>query len=151
MFVSGLSLADQYYIDTAEIIDVIPINKTILNPSKVCTDTVSQYEENIDDTGSKIFGTIVGGLIGSQIGNGNGRLIATAVGAGMGAAIGDNDETILSERVVTRCKTVYSNKEVVSRYRIKYRYGKMTGSVYSSSIPSSVKVRILVTPISNFE
>ena len=57
-------------------------------------------------------GAIIGGLVGNQIGGGNGKKVATVGGAVAGGAIGrqvqGNSQESKGERVVeTRCQRVY--------------------------------------------
>jgi uncharacterized protein YcfJ len=47
-----------------------------------------QTNRQIECAGGVLGGAAVGGLLGNQIGGGEGRRIATAVGAGAGAAAG---------------------------------------------------------------
>src|SRR5581483_2011386 len=68
----------------ARVTSVTPITETVNHPTRNCwTETEQVAQAPRHDPGGAILGTIAGGIIGSQIGKGNGRVAAAAVGAGI--------------------------------------------------------------------
>ena len=82
--------------------------------SRVVCDEVEVQRNSTDPNriGGTAAGAVIGGLVGNQIGSGNGRKLATVGGAVAGGAIGRNVQGNRQEsngnRVVeTRCERVY--------------------------------------------
>ena len=68
--------------------------------------------------GGAVLGGIAGGILGNQVGGGNGQVVATAVGAVTGALVGDrlSGGTQQSYRTVQQCRTVMEQVRVPVRY-----------------------------------
>ncbi len=61
------------YTDTAEVVSAVPIYETVNEPRQQCwTESVTYYEETRVSNGGAIIGGITGGLLGAQVGKGNG-------------------------------------------------------------------------------
>jgi uncharacterized protein YcfJ len=79
----------------------------------VCKDVeVQRNSSDPNRIGGTAAGAVIGGLIGNQIGGGNGRKLATVGGAVAGGAIGrnvqGNRQESRGDRIVeTRCDRVY--------------------------------------------
>ncbi|OGS92561.1 MAG: hypothetical protein A2Z95_07630 [Gallionellales bacterium GWA2_60_18] len=89
----------------------------------VIGDRVANPDENRSMTGS-VVGGVAGAILGSQIGGGSGNKAATAAGAIAGAVIGDrvaNPDRPRTEQV-ERCREVEVSREVISGYKVVYRY-----------------------------
>ncbi|MGH8619165.1 MAG: glycine zipper 2TM domain-containing protein, partial [Burkholderiales bacterium] len=67
---------------------------------------------------------VVGGLLGSMVGSGNGRVAAGAAGAAIGAMAGNaiGNERTAAAQPVQRCRTVDAGRDVVKGYHVVYRY-----------------------------
>ncbi len=80
--------------------------QTLERPRQECWNEQVQVQPR--NGGGALLGGIAGGILGNQIGGGNGRLLATAVGAVSGAAVGQNLSAprAPSMQTVQRCRTV---------------------------------------------
>ncbi|EGV51454.1 membrane protein [Candidatus Endoriftia persephone str. Guaymas] len=146
------------YQDTAKVIDVDPIYKTveISRPERHCWDEqVSHYRPNRDKsyTGT-VLGGIVGGVVGNQFGKGKGKDAATIAGALLGASVGHDASRNRSGHYVTeterRCEVIdyTEQEEQLVGYRVKYRYKGQVFTTRTKSHPGKhIRVRVAVTPI----
>ena len=83
---------------------------------------------------------MLGGLIGNQVGGGNGKKIATVVGAVAGGIAGNkvqqqrqaNDTYTTLE---SECETVTSYVDEVVGYDVTYRIGEQQGSIRMDQDP----------------
>ena len=72
-----------------QVVDVQPLSRQVARDNVVCQgDQVQNQEESVDPTRA-IAGGAVGGLLGAQMGKGNGRKLAIAAGAIGGALMAD--------------------------------------------------------------
>lgn len=103
-----------------------------------------------DRAGGTVLGAIVGGVLGSTVGKGDGRKAATVAGAIAGGAIGNrvaaaNDNA--SQQTVCRPVDHYAPQQQIVAYDVEYRY---RGDVYMSRLPydpgERMRVRIAITP-----
>jgi len=99
--------------------------------------------------GSGILGAVVGGVLGSTVGKGDGRTAATVVGAVAGGAIGSAaGRRSTYETTATSCHDVVTvgEREILG-YDVEYRYH---GDVYASRLSydpgARMRVRIDVSP-----
>lgn len=121
----------------AEVLVVEPIKETIETPREVCRDVTVTRERPVQDI-NRIAGTavgaVVGGLLGNQVGGGNGKKIATVVGAVGGGYAGNqvqgrmqaNDTYTTTE---TRCNTVTDSYDKVVGYDVRYDLDGEVGQV----------------------
>lgn len=75
----------------AEVLAVQPVKETIKNPRQVCKDVAVTHQRPVKDQhqiAGTAIGAIAGGLLGNQIGGGNGKKLATVGGAIAGGAAG---------------------------------------------------------------
>ncbi|WP_339514746.1 glycine zipper 2TM domain-containing protein [Pseudomonas sp. RL_15y_Pfl2_60] len=131
--------------DYADVLAVEPINETIKTPRQECRDVTVTRQRPVQDE-HKIAGTaigaVVGGLLGNQIGGGNGKKIATAAGAIGGGYAGNkvqgnmqaNDTYTTTEN---RCKTVTDTSEKLVGYNVKYELDGKVSQVRMSEDPGS--------------
>jgi uncharacterized protein YcfJ len=121
----------------ADVMAVEPIKEIIETPREVCREVTVTRPKPVQDT-NRIAGTavgaVVGGLLGNQVGGGNGKKIATVVGAVGGGYAGNqvqgrmqaNDTYTTTE---TRCNTVTDRHDKVVGYNVKYDLDGEIGQV----------------------
>lgn len=121
----------------AQVLTVEPIKETIKTPREVCREVSVTRQRPVQDS-NRIAGTavgaVVGGLLGNQVGGGNGKKIATVAGAVGGGYAGNqvqgrmqaNDTYTTTE---TRCNTVTDTRDKVVGYDVKYDIGGEGGKV----------------------
>lgn len=147
--------ADNVLVAWADVLRVDPVYEDFeaTRPREEC------YEEEVgvrdtrgNNTAGTIFGAIVGGALGNQVGNGDGRKAATIAGAVIGGAVGNNAarrDDVYSAQSETRCRTVnevYSERRIVG-YDVQYRY---RDDVFMSQLDydpgERMRVRVSVVP-----
>jgi len=113
----------------AEVLQVKPVKETVRTPREVCHDEVVTHTKPVQDehriTGT-LIGAVAGGVLGNQIGGGNGKKIATVAGAAAGGYAGnrvqghmqDNDTVQNTEH---RCETVEEKHQKTVGYDVRYR------------------------------
>src|SRR5699024_1084766 len=98
------------------------------------------------------LGAVVGGVLGSTVGKGDGRRAATVAGAVAGGAIGNGvgrRGDHVQQDSVTRCQPVrnVSTERRIVGYDVEYRY---RGQTYMSRMDydpgERLRVRVSVTP-----
>ncbi|MES2820941.1 MAG: glycine zipper 2TM domain-containing protein [Pseudomonadota bacterium] len=129
----------------AEVIAVQPLNETIKTPRQVCKDVVVTRQKPVKDqhqiVGS-VLGAVAGGLLGNQVGGGNGKKIATVAGAAAGGYAGNKvQENMQAGSTYTttenRCSTEYDTSEKVVGYDVKYRLDGKDGQVRMDRDPGN--------------
>jgi uncharacterized protein YcfJ len=85
---------------------------TISQPRQVCWN--EQVAVSGNNNSAALIGGIAGGIIGNQVGGGNGRVVATAIGAATGSIVGDRLSygNRVNFQTVQRCKIVYDQVRV---------------------------------------
>jgi uncharacterized protein YcfJ len=83
--------------------------------------------ERFGNRDGAVLGTVVGGLLGNQVGGGNGRKAATAAGLVGGGLIGrrideNNNPPKAVHSTQRKCSTVHDTHEEVVAYDVEYRY-----------------------------
>lgn len=146
------------FYDQARVVDVRPIVEVVrvAAPQQECwTEPVRHVHRTGPDGGAyALTGTLIGGVLGNQIGKGDTRRAATAVGAVAGAMIGsDMARNRQQTRVYTaqeeHCRMVdrFYEEERHAGYRVTYRY---QGQEYTRTMAydpgSTVRVRVSVDP-----
>jgi len=149
--------------DYARVISSYPVVRyvTVTTPVKECWDDVEHYSvrnREPGQAGKTLFGAIIGGVIGHQIGSGRGNDAATIAGSLIGAAVGSESgrnrgPSSRSEysRPVRRCSTNYQEhqEERIDGYDVVYTYH---GRKYSTRTPfdpgDRLKIRVDVRPAS---
>jgi uncharacterized protein YcfJ len=113
---SAFAQVSQFY-DSARVINVQPLME---QQTRDCyQQPQNQQQERLN--GGSIIGGIAGGLLGSQVGGGNGRLAATAVGALIGGIAGDRTENRPNQQQGNyNCQNQYSNQ--VTGYLVTFEY-----------------------------
>ena len=121
----------------ADVLAVKPVTETTKTPKEVCNDVVVNEPAPVQDT-NRIAGTaigaVAGGLLGNQVGGGDGRKLATVAGAAAGGYAGNQVQKNMQEkntvsRTETRCKTVYETHTKNMGYDVRYRLGEEEGEI----------------------
>ncbi|KPB31215.1 Outer membrane protein [Pseudomonas amygdali pv. myricae] len=124
---------------------VEPINQQIKTPREVCKDVTVTRQAPVKDqhqiVGS-VIGAVAGGLLGNQIGGGNGKKIATVAGAVGGGYAGNKVQEGMQERdtyttTQNRCTTVNDVSDKVVGYNVKYKLNEKVGQVRMERDPGS--------------
>lgn len=133
--IAGYQMMDhQQY---AEVVNVEPLKEKIRKPRQECHDEVVTHKRPVKDE-NRIAGTaigaVVGGLLGNQVGGGNGKKIATVAGAAAGGYAGNKTQEHMQDgdtytTTEQRCKTVTDTEEKVSGYEVRYRLKGKEGTV----------------------
>jgi uncharacterized protein YcfJ len=130
---------------SAKVLNVEPMSRTVKTPRQVCASEVVTHQAVAKDpkrvTGS-IIGAVAGGLLGNQIGHGDGQTVATVAGAAAGGYAGNKVQQHMQEGNTTqtveqRCRTVYDSVEKPDGYQVRYRLGDHEGSVRMDHDPGS--------------
>ncbi|WP_291213292.1 glycine zipper 2TM domain-containing protein [Dokdonella sp.] len=138
----------------ADVLRVDPVYDHVRAPAReVCDDVPVAYP---GDTGSNraagtVIGAIVGGVLGSTVGKGDGRRAATVAGAVAGGAIGNNmarGSDGYYEGVERRCRMEAGPAEHrIVAYDVQYRY---RGDVFMSRLGydpgDRLRVRVSIEP-----
>jgi uncharacterized protein YcfJ len=127
----------------AEVVQVVPITRTLRTPRRECHDeTVVRQRPPRDE--HHVFGTVagavVGGLLGHYVGGGTGRDLATAAGAAAGGYAGNRIENRMQRgntytTTERRCATVYERTVEQEGYEVRYRLGGKEGTVRMDHAP----------------
>jgi uncharacterized protein YcfJ len=147
--------------DFARVVHVEPLRRRVRvsEPVRECWEEVS-YASNGPFSSNHIGGTLVGGVlgtvVGNQIGHGRGKDVARAAGAIIGGAIGhnvsrDRQRQLYGDdrRVYERCDVRHRDswEERVDGYEVTYEYA---GREYVTRMPydpgDRLRVRVDVSP-----
>nr|WP_178126066.1 glycine zipper 2TM domain-containing protein [Pseudomonas sp. Fl5BN2] len=129
----------------AQVLAVQPVKQQIKTPREVCKDVAVTRQRPVKDE-HQILGTVAGavggGLLGSMIGNGNGKKLATVAGAVGGGYAGNKVQEGMQERdtyttTQTRCNTVNDISDKVVGYDVKYDLGGKQGQVRMERDPGN--------------
>jgi uncharacterized protein YcfJ len=115
---------------TAKVISAKELTRTVSTPRQECHDEAVTHTRPVQDEHRLLgtgLGALVGGVLGHQVGGGNGRTLATVAGAAAGGYAGNkiqqkkqqNDTYTTTEQ---RCNTVYDKKQVPAGYDVVYEY-----------------------------
>ncbi len=159
------SASSQTFYDYARVIDVDPIvtRRYITTPHEECHVEHTGYyrevrHENRHGFAPMLLGSIIGGVIGHQFGDGNSRRVLTAAGALVGGSVAHHatqrhhagstyDYVPRTER---HCTVVEEVTEIdhIEGYNVTYRYKGNTFIKRTDSHPGKrIRIRVDVTPI----
>ena len=152
--------ADIFY-DNARVRSAEPQYENITVPRDECRNewvTDSQrVSSGTPNYGGVVLGALAGGVVGNQLGRGNGgREAATALGALVGALAGDRiagrnnryEQVQEAPRQVTRCQTVNDVQARLTGYRVAYDYRGQTYTTLMREDPGpNLQVRVSVDPV----
>ena len=129
----------------AEVLAVQPIKETIKTPREVCKDVAVTRQAPVKDQhqiAGTAIGAVVGGLLGNQVGGGNGKKIATVAGAVGGGYAGNQVQGRMQANSTyttteTRCSTVTDTHDKIVGYDVKYDLAGKVGRVRMDRDPGS--------------
>lgn len=128
---------------TAQVISVKPHYVSVSIPKESCHETqhVVYVEQQSQAPGAgAVIGGVTGGLLGSTVGGGNGRIVTSAAGAVIGAFTGNSMQNSMNTPEAhtiygTRCKTYYSQSSKQKGYEVTYIYNGTQGVVIMDNAP----------------
>jgi uncharacterized protein YcfJ len=147
--------------DFARVVHVEPLRRQVRvsEPVRQCTQEsrpVSSGPFSYNNIGGTLIGGALGTVVGNQIGHGRGKDVARVAGALIGGAIGanvsrDRQRQLYGDQrqVVERCDIRYrdSYEERIDGYQVTYEYA---GREYVTQMPydpgERIEVRVDVTP-----
>lgn len=123
--------------NSAEVLAVTPVTKTVHTPHEVCEDVQVTKQRPVKDDhqiAGTALGAIVGGVLGHQVGGGTGRELATVAGAAAGGYAGNRVEKHIQDKntyteTQNRCHTVQESKQETVGYDVRYRLGETVDHV----------------------
>ncbi len=112
----------------AEVISGKELHKTIKTPRQECHDeqvTGTKPGNDTDRLAGTGIGAVVVGLLGHQVGGGNGEVLATVAGAAAGGYAGNKIEHKVQQgdtytTTERRCTTAYATNEVPTGIQVIY-------------------------------
>jgi uncharacterized protein YcfJ len=121
----------------AQVLAVQPVKTQIKTPREVCKDVTVTRQRPVQDQhqiAGTVVGALAGGLLGNQIGGGNGKKLATVAGAVGGGYAGNKVQEGMQNRdtyttTQTRCNTVNDISDKVVGYDVRYTLDGKEGSV----------------------
>ena len=147
--------SDNVKVAWADVLRVDPVYDQVQTstPREICDDVpVERHVDNGNRAAGTVLGAIVGGVLGSTVGKGDGRKAATVAGAVVGGAVGNNvaqgDDRYYgdSERRCHVVQDVAAERRVVA-YDVQYRY---RGDVFMSRLNydpgDRLRVRVSIEP-----
>lgn len=113
----------------ADVVKSVAVTQKVEVPREECRDVTVTRQRPVQDQNriaGKAIGAIVGGVLGNQVGGGNGKKAATVVGAVAGGYAGDRIQNNMQKgdtytTTEQRCQTVYDVREDVIGYDVTYR------------------------------
>lgn len=122
----------------ADVVDAVPITQTSDVPQQVCDNRQVQVRqpERFGDKDGMVAGALIGGLLGNQIGKGDGRKVATVAGLiGGGYAGREIDRRHVGGRMSSQnqrvCHTETRQKSTTIGYEVQYQ---LDGRVLSKRV-----------------
>ncbi len=97
MIVQPFSYAEDDYLATARVVGTTPVIEKLYAPSRKCDHP--QYRKARND-GDFIFGALLGGVAGAQVGKGSGRDAAAALGAVLGGNLAAGGGQLTGEELL---------------------------------------------------
>lgn len=124
--------------DTAQVVSSTPMYQTYTTQECHTVTTAAPAERSM---GGSILGGVAGALLGSQVGQGNGKVAAGALGAITGAIAGDRIQNSGSTQQV--CNPV--SRQVITGYQVTYQYNGHTGTAVMQQQPGAT-INVAVVP-----
>jgi uncharacterized protein YcfJ len=131
-------------------------NVTYSNPIKVCKDMqIPIYGQSGGQasTGNTLFGALIGGALGNQVGGGKGKDAATVLGAIIGADVANkrsgSNTVIVGYSQERRCEMQHRsvNKRVPTDYTVTYSWNGIYGqsrTMKPYSIGSKIPIKVTI-------
>jgi uncharacterized protein YcfJ len=148
----------EHFTDTARVVSVTPIYRTvrIAEPVEECyEEEVTYYDDDYESATPMIAGGVLGGILGNQVGRGNGKTFMTIAGTVLGGSIGrdigasNRHHAVYEGDTITRCEVIkrYREEEELDGYDVTYRY---RGELFHTTLPyhpgKKLKVGVTVKP-----
>lgn len=129
----------------AEVLGVEPVVEVIRTPREVCKDVAVTRQKPVRDQhqiAGTVIGVVAGGLLGNQVGGGNGKKVATVAGAAAGGYAGNKVQENIQNRSTyttteTQCSTAYDSHEKVVGYKVRYDLDGKVGTVRMERDPGN--------------
>lgn len=139
-----------------KVLSATPIYETVRTPQnrEVCWEEEVTYRERRRSRSAPIVGTIIGGAIGNQFGDGHGREALTVAGALLGRAIAKDASDQRGNKyteVETRCRTEtdYIEQDRLRGYNVEYEYNGQVYNTRTRQEPGEyIELRVSVSPVS---
>lgn len=121
----------------ADVLKVSEAFRDIQVPREVCEDKVVTRQAPAKDENriaGSALGAVVGGLLGNQVGGGNGKKLATIAGAAAGGYAGNQVQKSMQEKntyTTTErvCHTVTDSRKELIGYDVEYRLADQVATV----------------------
>lgn len=140
--------------DYAKVVAAQPVYETVRYPvdEQVCWD--EQSWQGRPSAGPIVLGAIIGGVVGNQVGHGDGRAVATVAGATVGGVIGAEVSRNSGRHgaypvTQTRCEVQrnWRTEERIVAWDVRYKYH---GAVYATRMAEQpgkrIRIRVDVAP-----
>lgn len=129
----------------ADVLSVERVVETVSTPREVCQSVEVVRQKPVKGKHQiigTVAGAVIGGVLGDQVGGGNGKKIATVAGAAAGGYAGNKiQEKAQAGNTYTttegRCETTVENTEKLPGYDVTYRIGETTAMVRMESDPGA--------------
>jgi uncharacterized protein YcfJ len=142
----------------ADVIQAVPVRQQVRIPveERNCWDEEVYHEVAARRSATpRIFGAILGGVIGNQFGGGSGRDLMTVAGAALGSSVAaDQQRKQNPDRYYAttqrRCSTGtrWQTEERIIGWDVTYEY---QGEVYQARLQDApgdrIRIRVAVTPV----
>ena len=156
--------SSQAFYDYARVVDVDPIvtRRYVTTPHQECHVEQTGYYREVRHQNRRSFapillGSIIGGVVGHQFGDGNSRKVLTAAGALVGGSVAHHatrrhhsaDTYEYVPRTERRCTVVEEVTEIdhIEGYNVTYQYKGNTFVKRTASHPGErIRIRVEVTP-----
>lgn len=127
----------------ADVLHVEPVEKVVKVPREACENVVVTRRRAVQDQhqiAGTVIGALAGGLLGNQVGGGDGKKLATVAGAAAGGYAGKKVQENMQANntyatTETRCKMVNDSRTQVVGYDVEYRLGDQIGRVRMDEAP----------------
>ena len=129
----------------AEVVQVVPLTRTIRTPRQLCHDQTVVHQRPSRDVHhilGTVAGAVIGGVLGNQVGGGSGKALATAAGVAAGGYAGNRIENRMQRGNIyttteQRCATVYDRTVEPEGYEVRYRLNGRQGRIHLQYDPGS--------------
>jgi uncharacterized protein YcfJ len=127
----------------ANVVSAELVTKQIKKPRQEChAETVTRQQQPKDEhrVAGTLIGAAVGGVLGNQVGGGNGKKLATVAGAAAGGYAGNQVQDRMQKgntytTTEQRCSTVYDIEESPAGYKVIYEFAGKTRTAHLDHDP----------------
>ncbi len=141
------SVASLHYLDQqpqyAEVVSSKAVMEETVIPVEECKTVQVQVQKPVKDEhqiAGTAIGAVVGGVLGNQVGGGNGKKVATVIGAVAGGYGGkqvqkDMQTADVEDRTQQTCSTVQKKKSKLVGYDVRYLHDGKLKTIRMSEKP----------------